>query len=303
MRIIPPSELIINEDGSIFHLHLKPGQLADRIILVGDPERVSSVASHFEGRECEVSNREFHSITGLYRGTRLTVVSHGIGADNIDIVLTELDALANIDFTTRTVKPVFRRLTIVRIGTSGGLQPSVPVGTYVAAEKSIGFDGVIYFYAGNEGVRDMELEEELILALKWKPSGIYPYIVNADASLLEQIAGDDIVRGITIAANGFYGPQGREVRLPLFDPDLNRKIESFEHKGRKITNYEMESSALAGLSALMGHRAVTVCCIIAGRKDQKMTTSYKDSLTPLIKTILNKLTRSRSQTAAAGRFV
>jgi uridine phosphorylase len=289
MRIIPPSELIINEDGSVFHLHLKPEHLADKIILVGDPERVDTVASYFETKECEVSSREFHSVTGNYRGTRLTVVSHGIGTDNIDIVLTELDALANIDFATRTVKPQLRQLTMVRIGTSGGLQPFVPVGTYVAAEKSIGFDGVIYFYAGNESVRDTDLEEELILRLRWKPAGIYPYVVNADATLMEQIVGKDIIRGITIAANGFYGPQGREVRLQLTDPDLNRKIEDFEYEGRKITNYEMESSSLAGLSALMGHRAMTVCCIIAGRESNDMNTSYKGSLSGLIETVLERI--------------
>ncbi|MDR1357134.1 MAG: nucleoside phosphorylase, partial [Tannerellaceae bacterium] len=285
MRTIPPSELIINEDGSIFHLHLKPGQIADRIILVGDPERVSTVASYFDALECEASNREFRSVTGTYRGMRLTVVSHGIGTDNIDIVLTELDALANIDFATRRVKRQLKQLTLVRVGTSGSLQASAPVGTYVAAEKSIGFDGVLYFYDGNETVRDTDFEEELIIRLQWKPAGIYPYIVTADASLVDQIAGNDIMRGVTIAANGFYGPQGRQVRLALADPELNRKIELFEYKGKKITNYEMESSSLAGMSALMGHRAMTVCCIIAGRIDKDVNTSYKGTLTGLIETV------------------
>jgi uridine phosphorylase len=289
MRVIPPSELIIHEDGSIFHLHLKPEHLADKVILVGDPERVYTVAAYFDTRECEVSSREFRSITGTYRGKRLTVVSHGIGTDNIDIVLTELDALANIDFATRTVKPLTRQLTLVRIGTSGGLQPFVPVGTYVAAEKSIGFDSVLYFYAGNEAVRDTAFEAELTGRLPWKLAGITPYVVDADPSLTEQIAGNDIVRGVTIAASGFYGPQGREVRLPLADPNLNRKIKAFEHHGRKITNYEMESSSLAGLSALMGHRALTVCCIIAGRTDNRMNTAYKGSLTGLVETVLDRI--------------
>jgi uridine phosphorylase len=289
MRVIPPSELIVNEDGSIFHLHLKPEHLADKIILVGDPDRVSTVASYFETKECEVASREFHTITGRYQGKRLTVVSHGIGTDNIDIVLTELDALANIDFATRTVKSQLRQLTLVRIGTSGGLQPFVPVGTYVAAEKSIGFDGVLYFYAHNEDVRDRTFERELISQLQWQPSGILPYVVDADKSLIEQITRDDIVRGLTIAANGFYGPQGREVRLPLSDPNLNKKIETFEYQRRKITNYEMESSSLAGLSALMGHRAITVCCIIAGRVAKNMNTDYKGSLTGLIETVLDRI--------------
>lgn len=289
MRVIQPSELIINEDGSIFHLHLKPEQLSDRIILVGDPDRVPTVASYFDTKEFDISSREFRSITGTYKGKRLTALSHGIGTDNIDIVLTELDALANIDFETRTVKPDFKQLTLVRIGTSGGLQPFTPIGSYVAAEKSIGFDGVIYFYANNEDIRDVDFEAELLKQLNWQMAGIWPYAVNSDASLVEQIAKDDIIRGITIAANGFYGPQGREVRLPLTDPELNKKIEAFYHEGKRITNYEMESSSLAALSALMGHRAMTVCCIIAGRVDKDMNTNYKGSITGLIETVLDRI--------------
>ena len=289
MRVIPESELIINADGSAFHLHLKPEQLADKVILVGDPDRVSTVASYFDTKECEVSSREFHTITGTYKGKRLTVVSHGIGTDNIDIVLNELDALANIDFATRTVKPAFKQLTLVRVGTSGGLQPFVPVGTYVAAEKSIGFDGVIYFYADTERVRDTAFEAALKEQLDWKLSGLSPYVVSADHSLIEQITGNDIIRGVTIAANGFYGPQGRELRLPLADLKLNEKIEAFNYNGRQITNFEMESSSLAGLAALMGHRAMTVCCIIAGRVDKNMNTNYKGSLTRLIETVLDRI--------------
>lgn len=289
MRIIPASELIINADGSIFHLHLKPEQLADRIILVGDPARVTTVASYFDTQECEVSNREFHTITGMYKGKRITVVSHGIGTDNIDIVLNELDALANIDFETRTARPAFRQLTLVRIGTSGGLQPFTPIGTYVAAEKSIGFDGVLYFYANNADIRDSDFEAELINRLDWKLTGLYPYVVSADSSLVEQIVQDDIVRGVTIAANGFYGPQGRELRLPLADPELNRKIEAFRYGQYRITNFEMESSSLTGLSALMGHRTLTVCCIIAGRLAQNMNTDYKDSLPRLIEKVLDRI--------------
>ena len=289
MRVIPPSELIINADGSVFHLHLKPGQLSDKIILVGDPERVSSVATRFDSIECEVSNREFHSITGSFQGKRISVVSHGIGTDNIDIVLNELDALVNIDFTSRTVKEIFTQLTLVRIGTSGGLQHFVPVGTYVAAERSIGFDGVLYFYANNKNTRDVAFEEELLSQLDWKISEIRPYVVAADKSLIEQITSNDILKGVTIAANGFYGPQGRELRLPLADPELNKKIELFNYNGAQITNFEMESSSLAGLSAMMGHRAMTVCCIIAGRVDKKMNTDYKESLPILIDKVLNRI--------------
>lgn len=287
--MISPSELIINADGSAFHLHLKPEQLSDRIVLVGDPERVGTVASYFDSQECEVSSREFRTITGMYKGKRITTLSHGIGTDNIDIVLNELDALANIDFATRTIKPEFRQLTLVRVGTSGGLQPFVPVGTYVAAEKSVGFDGVLYFYGNSLHVRDSAFEAELLKQLDWKLAGIWPYVVSADPSLIEQITQDDIIRGVTIAANGFYGPQGRELRLPLADPKLNEKIEAFNYQGAQITNFEMESSSLAGLSALMGHRAMTVCCIIAGRVAKNMNTDYKGSMTGLIETVLNRI--------------
>lgn len=287
--MIAPSELIVNPDGSAFHLHLKPEQLSDRILLVGDPERVTTVASYFDSIECEVSSREFHTITGIYKGKRITTLSHGIGTDNIDIVLNELDALANIDFRTRTIRPRFRQLTLVRVGTSGGLQPFTPVGTYVAAEKSIGFDGVIYFYANTEKVRDTTFESELLKQLEWKLSGLKPYVVPADPSLIEQITKNDIIRGVTIAANGFYGPQGRKLRLPLADPELNKKIEAFQFENHKITNFEMESSSLAGLAALMGHRAMTVCCIIAGRVEKNMNTEYKGSMTGLIETVLERI--------------
>lgn len=289
MRTIPSSELIINADGSIFHLHLKPEQLADRVILVGDPERVTAIAELLDKKECDVQNREFHSITGYYKEKRLTIVSHGIGCDNIDIVLNELDALANIDFETRTIRSAFRRLTLVRIGTSGGLQPYVPVGTHVAAETSIGFDGVLFFYQGSEKVRNLELEAELIQQLEWKLSGLQPYVVPSDFSLLEQIAQNDLVRGYTIAANGFYGPQGRSLRCPLTDPELNKKIEAFSFKGKHITNFEMESSALAGLSLLLGHRALTVCCIIAGRIAQNVNTDYKRGVMALVEKVLQRI--------------
>jgi uridine phosphorylase len=289
MKQIPESELIINADGSIFHLHLKPEQLADRIVLVGDPARVSFIGEYLDSKECELSNREFYTITGSYRGKRISIISHGIGCDNIDIVINELDALANIDFRTRTVKPDFNQLTMVRIGTSGGLQPFVPVGTCVAAEKSIGLDGVVYFYNDHEKVRDLEFENELLQQLEWNIHGLFPYVVSADPSLLAQITCDDILRGTTIAANGFYGPQGREIRLSLADPTLNKKIEAFAYKEQKITNYEMESSALAGLSALMGHKAMTVCYIIAGRIAKNMNTDYQSSMSSLVEKVLERI--------------
>ena len=288
-RIIPSSELIINADGSVFHLHLRPEQLADKVFLVGDPARVDMVASRFERIECNVSSREFHTITGYYQGKRITVVSHGIGTDNIDIVLNELDALANIDFETRQIKDELRQLTLVRVGTSGGLQDETPIGSYVAAVHSVGFDGVLYFYADSQRVRHRAFEEALIQQLDWQLEGLRPYVVPADSSLVEQICGSDILRGNTIAANGFYGPQGRQLRLALQDPGLNAKIQAFDYEGLRLTNYEMESSSLAGLAALMGHRAMTVCCIIAGRKAQNMNTDYQGSIEGLIDLVLERI--------------
>lgn len=289
MKHYPPSELIINADGTIFHLHIKPEQLADNVILVGDPGRVALVASYFDSQECAVSSREFNTITGTYKGKRLTVLSTGIGTDNIDIVLNELDALANIDLHTRTEKTEFRQLNIVRIGTSGGMQPDIPLGSFLISETSIGFDGVLNFYANRDAVCDLEFEEALKKQLGWNPQFCAPYVVNADSNLVAQIGRSDMLRGITIAASGFYGPQGRELRLPLADPRLNDKIEAFRFDGRKITNYEMESSAIAGLAKLMGHRAMTVCCIIANRRVEAANTDYKPYIEQLVQTVLERI--------------
>lgn len=290
-RIIPSSELIVNQDGSIFHLHLKPEQLADKIILCGDPDRVGMIANYFDSQECDVQNREFRTITGSYKGKRITVQSHGIGGDNIEIVASELDALANFDLEKRCVRDEFRQLTMVRIGTSGGLQPESPIGSYVASEKAIGFDGVIYFYDGTERVRDLAYEKALTQQLDWKIEGLKPYVVSADAELLERIVGNDgrIIKGSTIACNGFYAPQGRKLRLPLADENLNKKIEDFRYEGYKITNFEMESSALSGIASLLGHKAMTVCCIIAGRQNLNMNTDYKGSIDDLIQLVLKRI--------------
>lgn len=283
------SELILNEDGSVFHLHLKPEQLADKVILVGDPGRVSLVASHFEEQECEVQSREFHSITGTYKGKRITVQSTGIGCDNIDIVLNEMDALANIDFKTRHEKPEHRTLTFVRIGTCGGLQENTPTGTYIASIKSIGFDGLLNFYAGRNEVCDLKLEEAFKKHMDWNPLLCAPYVIDADNELLDRVAGTDMVRGITIACGGFFGPQGRELRIPLADPDQNEMVESFEYNGIRITNFEMESSAVAGLSALMGHKALTCCMVIANRRAKQANTGYKNTIDGLIKIVLERI--------------
>lgn len=288
-KIIAPSELIINPDGSVFHLHLLPEQLTDRIILVGDPGRVDIVAEHFHTRTFEVSSREFHTIGGTYNGKPIMCLSHGIGPDNIDIVINELDALANIDFKTREVRPEHRQLTMVRIGTSGALQPELIVGTPVIAEKAIGFDGVLNYYAGRNEVADLDFERDFCEHTGWNPLWAKPYVVDADAALVEQIGRDDMVRGNTISAVGFYGPQGRELRLPLANPDLNRRIEEFRHNGRKVSNYEMESAPLQGLGRLMGHRTMTVCSIIANRMRHDVTPNYKTAIRDLIATVLDRI--------------
>jgi phosphorylase family protein len=288
-KFFAESELIINGDGSIFHLHIKPEQLADKVILVGDPGRVSLVASHFDSKECDIESREFHTITGTYHGKRISVVSTGIGCDNIDIVLNELDALANIDFKTRTEKEQLRQLTLVRIGTCGGLQEYTPVGTFIASEKSIGFDGLLNFYSGRNDVCDLPFEEAFKQHMQWNPQLCAPYVIDADKETLERIAGDEMVRGVTIACGGFFGPQGRELRIPLADPKQNEKVESFEYNGYRITNFEMESSALAGLARLMGHKAVTCCMVIANRRAKNVNANYKNSIDELIKLVLERI--------------
>ena len=284
-----PSELIINPDSSIFHLHLKPSQVAHKVILMGDPSRVDLVASHFDQQECEVQSREFHTITGTYRGKRITALSTGIGCDNIDIVLTELDALVNIDFETRMVKPQLTSLEIVRVGTCGGLQPETPLGTFIASQKSIGFDGLLNFYKGRNEVCDLELERQFTAHMHWNPQLCAPYVIDANPQLLSRIAADDMVRGITISCGGFFGPQGREVRIPLADPDQNAKVESFSYQGLKITNYEMESSAVAGMSRLLGHKAMTCCMVIANRRAGTANAGYKASIDDLIQLVIDRI--------------
>lgn len=288
-KIISESEMIINPDGTIFHLHIHPDQLTDRIILCGDPGRVNMIASHFDSKTFEVSSREFHSIGGTYRGKEIMALSHGIGPDNMDIVINELDALANIDFNTRQVKDTHRALTMVRIGTSGALQPELKLGTSVIAEKAIGFDGVLNYYDGRNDVADLDFEQAFCDAVKWNPLWAKPYVVEADADLVNQIGQNDMVRGNTISAVGFYGPQGRELRLPLAHPELNSLIEKFRYNGRKITNYEMESAPLQGFAKMLGHKAMTVCSIIANRMNHDATPNYKNAINDLIATVLERI--------------
>lgn len=289
MRTIPSSELIINDDGSIFHLHLKPEQLAETVLLVGDPGRVEMVASYFDTQECRVSNREFVTITGTYKGKRISVISTGIGTDNIDVVVTELDALANIDFATRQVKPELKQLTLVRLGTSGAIQPDIKVGTIIFSRTSIGFDGLLNYYKGRNDVCDLDIEKAFIKHTEWDELLPKPYFIDADKSLFELFR-DYTMEGITISAPGFYAPQGRWVRLEPADKELNSKIESFRFGERRITNFEMEGSALAGLSALMGHRAATICTIIAQRVALDVETDYKLFVRNMIEMALDRLT-------------
>lgn len=288
-RVIEESELIIRDDGSVFHLNMKPSQLADRVILVGDPGRVELIASRFDSVESRTSNREFVSATGSYQGKRITVLSTGIGTDNIDIVMNELDALVNIDLATRTVNDTLRSLTIVRIGTCGGMQEDVPLGSFVASEYSIGIDGVLNFYAGRDAVSDLDMERAFVTATDWNPQKAAPYVVKADDELTDRIAADDMIRGMTVSANGFYAPQGRVVRLQLDDPDVNSKIRAFRYGGLKVCNYEMEGSLIAGLSRMMGHKALTVCCVIANRFAKEANVNYKGGIECLIDKVLHRI--------------
>ena len=283
------SELILNADGSVFHLHLLPGQLANKVILVGDQNRVDKVAAFFDRIECTVQNREFRTVTGWVGNKRISVVSTGIGTDNIDIVLTELDALVNIDLQNREDKESKTKLSIVRIGTSGGLQPFTPEGTFVVSQYGIGFDGLLNYYAGRDAVCDAAFEQAFVSQTGYDTRFAAPYCIAAAATLTQQIAGNDMVLGTTISAPGFYGPQGRAIRIPLHDPLLNRKIMQFEYQGHRITNFEMEGSAIAGLSALLGHEATTVCLIIANRLGKRFIGSYDARMQELIQTVLERI--------------
>jgi uridine phosphorylase len=289
-RVIASSELIINTDGSVFHLHLRPEQIADTIILVGDPARVEMIAKYLDSIEHRASSREFNTVTGYYKGKRLTILSTGIGIGNIDIVMTELDALVNIDFATRTVKEQLRQLTILRLGTSGALQPDIEVGDVVFARTSCGFDGLLSYYASRDEVCDLGLEQAFVEHTAWNPPMPRPYFVDASEELW-QLFKDSTVEGITIASPGFYAPQGRWVRLKPADEQMNEKIESFRYGQRRITNYEMEGSAIAGLAALMGHRAATMCTIIAQRIAKSANTDYKPFVEKMIITALEKLAK------------
>lgn len=285
---IPESELIINDDGSAFHIHLKPEELADKVILVGDPGRVDMVGEFLEEKEFRHASREFVSITGKYRGSRITVLSTGIGTDNIDIVLTELDSLANVDFKTREVRPEHRCLTILRIGTTGAIQPDIPLGSFIFSEVSVGCDGLLNWYADIDKVNIPEMEEAFKKHTHWDSRLSSPYFVKAGQRLIDAFR-DCTVKGVTISAQGFYGPQGRVVRLPLAIPDMLETFESFRFGEYRITNFEMESSAVAGLAAHLGHEAGTVCCAIANRYLKDSNTNYKPRVRQLVELALGKM--------------
>lgn len=291
MKTFPASQLIINADGSAFHLHLKPEFLADKIILVGDQDRVTMVSTFFDpgSIECDVQSREFHTITGKYHGKRISCISTGIGTDNCDIVMNEIDALANIDFATRTERAQKRSLEIVRVGTCGGMQEDIPLGTFLVSEKSIGFDGVLAFYKDRDQIADVDFENALVDFIHYPAKAAHPYVVSANPELVNRIAQSDMMRGCTIAANGFYGPQGRVLRVDLAVPDINERITDFRYQGQRITNYEMEGSCIAGLALHMGHKAMTVCCVIAQRKVEAANTDYKPRIKQLIETVLDRI--------------
>ena len=286
---IPESELIINGDGSAFHLHIKPEELADNVILVGDPGRVDTFDGYLTDVEFKRQSREFKSITGRYNGKRVTVLSTGIGCDNIDIVMTELDALANVDFNTREIKPEHRTLNILRIGTSGSIQGDIPLGSFVFSRYSVGCDGLINWYADRDSYSNLEMEEAFKAHVKWDRHLPDPYFIKASDSLIERFK-DCTIPGMTISASGFYGPQGRVVRIPLAMPDMLEDFETFRFGEYRITNFEMEGSAIAGLAAHLGHNAGTVCCIIANRYLKSSNTDYHPQIQKLIELSLEKLT-------------
>lgn len=285
---IAESELIINSDGSIFHLHIRPEQLARNVILVGDPGRVAMFKPYFQTLECEGASREFVWATGVYNNSRITVLSTGIGTDNIDIVMTELDALANIDFATREVKPEHTTLNVVRLGTCGALQPEIPLGAFILSHISIGFDGLMNWYANREEVTNVDMEQAFMKHMNWPKYLPTPYFVSASQKLIDLFA-DSTVRGMTISSPGFYGPQGRVVRQGLAMPNMLEDIESFRYEDRKITNFEMEGSAIAGIAGHLGHEAITVCCAIAHRYLKDANTDYKPRVAQLVKLVLDKI--------------
>ncbi len=287
MKQFKESELIVNPDGSIYHLKLRPGQVADTIILVGDQGRVGAVSNHFDTIEHKVQNREFLTHTGTYKGKPVSVVSTGIGTDNIDIVLNELDALVNIDLSSRRLNPEHRSLNLIRLGTTGALQGDIPVDSFLASAYGLGFDGLLHFYR-HEGITEDVMADAFVRHTSWGDRLPYPYIVRASEGLMEKLAGG-LRPGITATANGFYGPQGRSLRIPLAAPELNETIETFRFQGMPVTNFEMETSALYGLGRLLGHQALTICTVIANRVSKTYSQDYKTAVDQMIRLVLDRV--------------
>jgi uridine phosphorylase len=288
IQVMKKTELITNPDGSVFHLHLLPGEIADNIIIVGDPGRVEMIGEMLDSVRVRKSNREFSTVTGSYRDAEVTIISSGIGTDNIDILVNELDALANINLKTGEIAEEPHSLSFIRLGTSGGLQDDLPVGSFIATSKAVGFDGVLHFYEGYEWCLDHMLADALASHLEWPDVLAYPYAVDADAYLLERLA-SGITKGITISTPGFYAPQGRRLRLEPFDSDINENITSFRFRGERVTNYEMESSAIYGLAKLMDHKALTICVVIGNRVTGEFLNDYKPAVRILAKQVLDGL--------------
>jgi len=275
------TELITNKDGSIFHLNLLPEDIAHKIVIVGDPGRVNMLASLMQDIRVRKENREFHTVTGSFENTEITIISSGIGTDNIDILINELDALVNIDLKTGIVKEEPVSLTFIRLGTSGGLRSDIPAGSCILTETAIGFDSLLHFYEGYDWILDTGLADTLTEYLEWPDTLSYPYAVNASKELIEIFQGLGFKKGITISAPGFYAPQGRRLRLETFDNEINGKLAEFSYRGRTISNYEMESSAIYGLSALLGHKALTICLVIGNRVTGEFVQDYKPLMSDL----------------------
>ena len=285
---IPESELVLNADGSVYHLHLKGEQIADQVLLVGDPGRVKLVASFFDSIEFETQNREFVSMTGTYEGKRFTVLSTGIGTDNIDIVINELDAAINIDPDSRTPVPTRRTLNIVRIGTSGGLHHDIPVDSFVLSSYGLGLDGLLYYYKYKYSDIELDIIQNINQHLNWNPDLAKPYVVSADDELVKLLE-TGMITGITATASGFYGPQGRKITLDLANPSMHDQFRSFNYHGLRISNFEMETSAIYGLGKLLGHRCCTCCAIIANRVTRSYSKDYHVAIKELIQLVLNRL--------------
>lgn len=290
MKIIAESELVLNADNSVYHLKLRPEHISDTILIVGDQGRVDMISSHFTNIECKIQNREFVTHTGTYNGKRITALSTGIGTDNIDIVINELDALANIDLENRTIKETLTSLNIVRLGTSGALQENIPVDSFVMSEYGLGFDGLLNFYKTDKNIFENEMTDAFVRHTQWAQKLAYPYIIRGSELLMKKL-GEGLHKGITATASGFYGPQGRQLRIEPLDSEMNEKMQAFNFNGNRITNFEMETSALYGLGSILGHQTLTICAIIANRVIKEFSKDYKKSVEKMVLLALERITQ------------